>query len=454
MAYLFNGATHTINRADAVLQSWPITMHGRIRLTSVNDGLVHCIMGMWEAGADNGFRLQVESVTSVMKARCGSKASGSASNANTSTSIGDTNWHSVVGEITAANARQVWLDNGGNGTNATSLTPGTLTKTSIGAHDNGGTLSGNIAHELADIAVWAGTLTNEERAALASGVSPALIRPDILKLYLPLIGGGTDQRGANFTVTGATVAIHPAVYMPARSAVAVKTTAAGGISGTSSVSEADDTAVATGTVLVSGAASITEAGDIAIGAAGVSISGVLATTQADDTLTSTGTLVIAAALAESEADDSLAASGTLPIVGTLSAVEADDTIVATGVGSSLNTGVLNATEADDAVSAAATLVLSGTATLTEVGDVSSGAAGLSIVGVASIGEGDDTSTAAGTLTITGLMSANDNDDTLVAMISVSSEAVPRRTGLRPTSRASRLRTNLSTGSRPAAVSRG
>lgn len=228
MAFGFNGATHIINRSDAILQSWPITLHGRIRLTNPGDGLDHTIIGLWESGSNNGFRLQVEAPGGLTKARCGTKAGGTASNATTSTTITDTNWHSVVGEITAANARKVWLDNGGNGSSTTSLTPGTLTKTTVGAFDNGGTLGGNVAHELADVAVWSGTLTADERAALAAGVSPLLIRPDILEIYLPLMRGGNDYMGGAFTVTDATVADHPRVYMPSRAQQLVKTAAASG----------------------------------------------------------------------------------------------------------------------------------------------------------------------------------------------------------------------------------
>ena len=56
MAYLFNGATHIISRGDAVLQTWPITLHGRIRMTNPGDGLDHTIVGLWEAGSNKGFR--------------------------------------------------------------------------------------------------------------------------------------------------------------------------------------------------------------------------------------------------------------------------------------------------------------------------------------------------------------------------------------------------------------
>lgn len=219
MAYFFNGATHNFERGDAIVQTWPITMVGRIRLITPGDGLDHNIMGLWEAGSNNGFRVQVEFAGGFSKARCGSKASGSASNATSSTSITDSNWHTVIGEITAANARQVWLDNGGNGSNATSLTPGTLTKTTAGAIDAGGTLSGNSGHELADVALFTGTLTADERAAYHAGFSPLLIRPDILAIYLPMVRGPLDLMGDNFTLTNAIVVDHPRVYMPIPSIV-------------------------------------------------------------------------------------------------------------------------------------------------------------------------------------------------------------------------------------------
>ena len=433
MAYLFNGATHIINRADAVLQTWPITLHGRIRLTASNDGLDHTIIGLWETSLNNGFRLQIESSASTMKARCGTKAGGTASNATTTTSISDQNWHSVVGEITAANARQVWLDNGGNGSSSTSLTPGTLTKTSIGAFDSGGTLGGNVAHELADVAVWSGTLTADERAALSSGVSPLLIRPDILEIYLPLMRGGDDYMGAAFTVTNATVADHPRVYMPARPQV-FKTAAVSSITGTASITEAGDTVSAASALAIAGAASISEAGDTVSAASALAIAGAASISEAGDTASSTSTLALAAALASTEAADTSSATGALAIVGTAAITEAGDTVSASGVG---------------------VVSISGTASITEASDTASSAGTLALAAVASITEAGDTVSGVGALAIRGLVAANENSDTVSAVGTIGAVATASRlTGSRPTSGASTLRLNFSSGARPAAVSRG
>lgn len=412
MAFFFNGATHVLSRSGAVLQTWPLTIHGLIRLTANNDGLDHCILGFWEAGANNGFRLMVASQAGSMKVRVATKAGGVASSASSTTAISDLNWHSAVGEITAANARQCWLDNGGNGSSSTSLTPGTLTKTSIGAQDNGGTIDSNIGHELANVAVWSGTLTADERAALSSGVSPLLIRPDILEIYLPLMRGGDDYMGAAFTVTNATVADHPRVYMPARPQV-FKTAAVSSITGTASITEAGDTVSAASALAIAGAASISEAGD---------------------TASSTSTLALAAALASTEAADTSSATGALAIVGTAAITEAGDTVSASGVG---------------------VVSISGTASITEASDTASSAGTLALAAVASITEAGDTVSGVGALAIRGLVAANENSDTVSAVGTIGAVATASRlTGSRPTSGASTLRLNFSSGARPAAVSRG
>lgn len=455
MAYLFNGATHVINRADAVVQTWPLTMHGRIRLTSGNDGLSHCILGLFEASSTNGFRLEVVNSAGNMIARSVSRAGGAAATANGTTFANDSNWHSVVGEVTAANARQVWLDNGGNASNSTSLTPSTLTKTSIGAYNNGGTISGNIAHELADVAVWSGTLTADERAALASGVSPLLIRPDILEIYLPLMRGGNDYMGGAFTVTAASVVDHPRVYMPSRAQQLVKTAASTGINGTASITEAGDTAAAVGTVALAAAASITESADTVSSTSTLAIAAALASTEAGDTASSASTLALAGAANIAEAGDTSSSTSTLAIAAALAATETGDTSSATGTLAIVGAAAI--TEAGDTVSASGVGVvsISGTASITEADDTAASVATLKIAGAAGISEAGDTSAATATLAIKATLAANDNNDTLSATATSGSVAVASRsTGSRPSDGTSTLRLNLSGGSRPSAISRG
>lgn len=455
MAYLFNGATHVLSRSGAALQTWPLTIHGLIRLTANNDGLDHCILGFWESGANNGFRLMVASQAGSMKVRVATKAGGAAYSASSTTAISDLNWHSAVGEITAANARQCWLDNGGNGSSSTSLTPGTLTKTSIGAQDNGGTIDSNIGHELANVAVWSGTLTADERAALANGVSPLLIRPDILEIYLPLMRGGNDYMGGAFTVTNATVADHPRVYMPSRAQQLVKTAASTGINGTASITEAGDTAAAVGTVALAAAASITESADTVSSTSTLAIAAALASTEAGDTASSASTLALAGAANIAEAGDTSSSTSTLAIAAALAATEAGDTSSVTGTLAIVGAAAI--TEAGDTVSASGVGVvsISGTASITEADDTAASVATLKIAGVSAITEAGDTTASTGALAINGQLAANENSDTVSAVGTIGAVATASRlTGSRPTSGASTLRLNFSSGARPAAVSRG
>lgn len=208
MAFLFNGATHVLRRSDAVIQTWPLTMFCQVRLPSV-DSTEHCLVAVHEATANNGFRMVLSFTGGAMKARMGTKAGGSNSNATSTTAVSDTNWHSVIGEVSASAARQVWLDNGGNASNGTILTPGTLTKTLIGATEDSGSLSTNVNHEVANAAVWQALLTADERAALTAGFSPLLIRPQSLKIFAPLVREPVELLGGAFTVTGATFVDNP-----------------------------------------------------------------------------------------------------------------------------------------------------------------------------------------------------------------------------------------------------
>jgi hypothetical protein len=83
------------------------------------------------------------------------------------------------------------------------------------------------------------------------------------------------------------------------------------------------------------------------------ITGTLNVTEADDTLSSTGALEISGSLNVTEEGDSLSSTGTLPITGSLAVTEDDDTLASSGTSGA--TGSLNVTEEGDTLTATATV---------------------------------------------------------------------------------------------------
>lgn len=129
----------------------------------------------------------------------------------------------------------------------------------------------------------------------------------------------------------------------------LSSTAALAITGTASTTEANDTLSSTAALAIKGAASITEANDTLSATAALAIKGAESTTEADDTLSSAGVLAIKGQAAITEANDSLSSTGTLAINGTASIIEANDALTATGT--LAIKGSEGATEADDVLTA-------------------------------------------------------------------------------------------------------
>lgn len=81
---------------------------------------------------------------------------------------------------------------------------------------------------IAEVGVWSEVLTAAEMLALARGMSPQLIRPSALEVYLPLVRNTENRvRYDVGTVTGTTVVAHPRVINPSRRKISVPTAAAG-----------------------------------------------------------------------------------------------------------------------------------------------------------------------------------------------------------------------------------
>ena len=140
---------------------------------------------------------------------------GTSAQANSGTSCSVNTWHHVCGVFTSNSSRTVYLDGGNSSTNTTSVTPTYSPATvGIGARHNG-TAWGLFAQaDIAECGIWNVSLTADEIASLADGMTCDKVRPQSLVFYAPLVRTLQDVKGG-LTITNnntATVANHPRVY--------------------------------------------------------------------------------------------------------------------------------------------------------------------------------------------------------------------------------------------------
>lgn len=201
---------------------------------------------------------------------------------------------------------------------------------------------------------WSVYLTDAELLQEAMSLLPRKL--DSLHAWYPMLPGSgertRDYGGGGYDWTEAGTLSdedHPPVSWGAPSIWLPY--AASGVTGSAAVTEAADTASASGAVQVSGSAAATEAADTSSASATVDVSGSAAVTEAADTSAATGAVDISGSAAVTEAADTSAASGT--------------------VSGGAATGTADVTEADDSVAASGTVDVSGSAAVTEADDTTS-----------------------------------------------------------------------------------
>lgn len=205
MARNFNGTSARIHISSAVVAATPYTMACWFRTTNMTQ--VGALLSLTSSSTQYStlfFRGDVGSDPIDILIQAG----GAQDVTRSTTGCTSGKWHHACGVFSAANSRTVYLDGGSSATNTTSLSP-TINQTEIGAFRSGFWFAGDIA----EVGVWNVALTATEVASLAKGASPALVRPQSLVTYLPLIRDVIDVRAAaGFTDVNTTAANHTRVY--------------------------------------------------------------------------------------------------------------------------------------------------------------------------------------------------------------------------------------------------
>ena len=173
------------------------------------------------------------------------------------------------------------------------------------------------------------------------------------------------------------------------------------ISGTTTIlatlarTNGDDTAAISGVVVPSGTISKTEVGDsmAASGSVGAAVSGTLAKTDVADTTVAAGTTTIVASVTKTDIADTASAAGTTTVRGDGVVTNSNDTMVASGSIGSAVFGTLATTNLSDSIAAAGAPVPTGTIAKTNT---------------------DDGMSASGASTVLGVLIATNRNDTLAA----------------------------------------
>ncbi len=158
------------------------------------------------------------------------RTSGSA-NATGATSINTSDvWQHAMAIFFTSTDRRVYYNGTEDGTSTTDRSPAGMNKSCIGGRIVGSSIDSEIDGELAEVGIWNVGLDAGERAALAAGISPELIRPSALVAYLPLVTNTyIDKINGLWTANGTpTTDIHPKIIYPSAQILQFPATAAAG----------------------------------------------------------------------------------------------------------------------------------------------------------------------------------------------------------------------------------
>ncbi len=215
MAYDFNGTNQYLRLGTAAVTTTPITMACFVRIDSTF--AQRRVMGLfYEAGTTtSGWSLDVAGATGLVQALTAD--SGSFATANSGAAVSTSgSWNHACVVFASASDRKAYIDGGSSGSNTTTKAPTSApTNTCIGAMvRSGGTAFTFVDGAIAEPAIWNAALTDAEIASLAKGVSPALIRPESLVFYPPLVRDLTELVGGTSLTAynSPTIATHPRVY--------------------------------------------------------------------------------------------------------------------------------------------------------------------------------------------------------------------------------------------------
>jgi hypothetical protein len=217
MAYQFvRASSQSLQTSAAPAQGHPMTLAAWVYPTAANVGgqVALCVS---DAIPSNGHRHVIGiSGANLWRAATRGVVSGTSTTVNALGNGATANeWTHLAGVFTSLSSRSVYANGALQNTITTTISSiSSFTRATIAADVDGGAIGTYWGGSIAEVGVWSVALTADEVLSLSRGISPALVRPQSLAFYAPLIRNIADMaRGIALTnVNTATVSDHPRVY--------------------------------------------------------------------------------------------------------------------------------------------------------------------------------------------------------------------------------------------------
>jgi len=214
----FDGSTGLLRVASTPLTAVPLSMAAFFKSDATSD---MTLFGLFSASNSEYIELGL-GVDGKVQAHARSTAAG-LNYPVTSTSYGTSGYQHACGVWSAINARAVYLDGGGKGTDSASVTPTGIDRMALGATDR--PLTANFFNgRLYNVAIWSVALDDAEVVALAKGYSPLRVRRTALVFFRPCIRISEAEYigGRTFTTVGTVADIEHGPQVGRRGGVWVK----------------------------------------------------------------------------------------------------------------------------------------------------------------------------------------------------------------------------------------
>jgi hypothetical protein len=214
-AELFNGTTDNGRSSSIEISAVPVSLCCWAKPANATDALMALSIGD-TATDDEAFFLRFNGNAVGDPVQAAAASGGSGGTASSSAGFTASAWNHGCAVFESSTSRAAYVNGGGKGTNATSITPSGLDAMAIGRYERLTPVQ-YFNGDLAECGVWNVALTDDEVATLGKGFAPPCVHRGSLLAYYPMIRDTTSLKDRfsdttnNLTLTGGAVSDHPRV---------------------------------------------------------------------------------------------------------------------------------------------------------------------------------------------------------------------------------------------------